>query len=559
VGERGEASGGFRWRAGPVEPPAFLAPVIAAFPGLEGLRGVVTLKENRFRTVLHVPGEALAGGAGAGGAAPGGVIGKAYRYRKGWDRFKYRFLRHRAAQEWTALRRLEAAGLPVPRPLAVGEDRRGGAVRGGGLIMTFIPDAVRLAAALADLAPGDALSGEARSLLEAAGALVRRLHDRGVWHRDLHAGNILVSRRDGSLHLIDLHSAVFLPRLPRWLRRRGVARLHASLEGAVPDEGLRALIAAAGAGGEAAVRRIARRIARTRIRSRSRRCFVPSTLFAVERLRGRRIYHLRSFAVEALEPLLGDEPPGECLKRSPRGWVAAAVAAGARVCVKHRRYSPVEVLQAVFESHPLRRAYGAGHALGVRGIETPRVIALRERRVLGMVLGAHLVTALVDGAPLDRFLLDAYWGKPPARGAAARRKRLIAEEVGAFLRRVHDEGLSPHDFSPQNLLVARAALAAREEDPAGSGPILSWVDLDHLYLWKPLLPRRRRRNLIQIASLPEGHVTAADRLRGLESYARGDRSILSAALVKALRRGILAEHYRALERLLVRDRAGRSP
>jgi tRNA A-37 threonylcarbamoyl transferase component Bud32 len=560
---KGSRAGAFRWLHGPSPLASLLAPVPGAFPDVRALPGALTLKENRFRSVFHVPGAVLSGAGAETGRLDlrDGVVVKVYRYPKAWDRLRYRILRHRAAQEWTALRHLEEAGLPVPRPLALGEDRCGGTVTRAALVISFIPDAVPLATRLEGLVgPGRA---EALSFLERTGSLIRRLHRAGVWHRDLHAGNILVSRRDDSLHLIDLHSAVFLPWLPPWLRRRGVARLCASLEGIVPDGGLGALVSASGAGGpgaEDSIRRIARGIERTRIHSRSKRCFVPSTLFDVETRSGERIYHLRSFSLEALAPLMKDAPPGECLKRWPRGWVAAADAAGRRVCVKYRRHSWREVLQALVESHPLRRAYGGGHSLRVRGIETPPVIALRERRFLGMVLEAHLITDLVDGGvPLDRFLLDAYWGKPPARGAAARRKRLLAEEVGAFLRRVHDQGLSPHDFSPQNLLVAREALAAREEDPGCSDPFLSWIDLDHLYLWKPLLERRRRRNLIQIANLPEGHVTTADRLRGLEAYARGERDRLSAALVDALRHGILSEHYRVLERLLVRERTGRRP
>jgi tRNA A-37 threonylcarbamoyl transferase component Bud32 len=546
-------------------PPAALTPLLEAFPDLGGLPGVVTLKENRLRTVFRVMGAAPGAPAGEGLDPREGVIVKVYRYRKPWDRLCYRVLRHRAAEEWTALRRLEAAGLPVPRALAVADCRAAGAITGGGLIVSFIP-AVPLSARLAGLAG----TGDALSLLEATGSLVRRLHDAGAWHRDLHAGNILVSPgggsrdpRAGTLHLIDLHSVMFLPWLPPWLRRRGLAQLCASLEGLATADGLRALMAAAGAGGtgaEASIRRTARRMKRTRIRSRSKRCFVPSTLFTVERRPGERIYHLRSFPLDLLEPLLGDEPPGECLKRSPRGWVAAAEAAGTRVCVKYRRHSATEVLQALVESHPLRRAYGGGHALAVRGIETPRVIALRERRFLGLVLGAHLVTALVeDGVPLDRFLLEEYWGKPPARGAAARRKRIVAEAAGAFLRRVHDHGLSPHDFSPQNLLVSRGALAARDADPARRDPVLSWIDLDHLYLWKPLLERRRRRNLVQIGSLPGGHVTAADRLRGLRAYAPDGRERLTAPFLKALRRGMLVEHYRAVERLLARERSRPPP
>jgi tRNA A-37 threonylcarbamoyl transferase component Bud32 len=577
---------GFTWRFREGVSPDILRSLIAGFPELHGLPGVSVLKENRFRTVFRIPPALLHPGDQPPASAPppavaAGAIVKVYRYTKAWDRFRYRFLRHRAEQEWVALGRFLAAGLPAPLPLAVGELRAGGTAAGGGLITAFLDGTVPLVGALQDRLAGErGLPDGARALLADSGRLVRRLHDHGIWHRDLHAANILVARESGALHFIDLHSCYFFRRLAGWQRRAGFAKLLVSLEKTVPAEGLRVLIAAYGAdaldrrgdlaAAEARLLARVRGLERRRLKSRSRRCFLPSTQFTVEKHRGVRLYHARAFRPEDLARLWTVEPCGPVLKSSAKGWVAAADLAGRRVCVKRRRYTLLASLQCLIESHDLRRAYGGGHALRVRGIPAPQVIALRERRVLGAVREAHLVTELIaDAAPLDEHVRRRHGERlhapilqlsplilpGPACGAAAREKRLLARAVGELVRRIHDAGFAPHDLSPQNLLVAGDALARAAEAADEAAPFLYWVDLDHLYLWKPLFPWRRRRNLIQVASLHEGQVTAADRLRALKAYARGEAWCFAPAFRRALERGFQASGLAAVLTAVRRERS----
>ncbi|HVR73524.1 MAG TPA: lipopolysaccharide kinase InaA family protein [Planctomycetota bacterium] len=569
--EQGLSQNSYHWRIHDAVPPQGLERLLERFPALESVSGVRVLKTNHFRTVFHVPAAEVPLLAEL---APGGCIAKVYRYTSRWDRIRYRWIRHRAGQEWHALQRFRDLGLPTARPIALVERREGRTLVGGGLVASYLAGTSTLVEALhaileaADPGGGrgadSGLPPAAAALLERAGKLVRALHDKGVWHRDLHSGNVLCEP-DGPLHLIDLHTCVFLPRLARWQRRAGFAKLVHSLRLTVPPGGLRLLLEAYGPEGlergrdvERVERRLfsqVERIHSKRIRSRSKRCFLPSTLFAVERKAGIRLYHQRRLPEGTLEPLWSTDPPRDCLKRSAEGWVAAVRLEGEALCVKHRRYTILEGLQSLFESHRLRRAYAAGHALRVRGIATPRVIALRERRVLGMAREAHLVTEWIeDAAPLDEHVLREYWGKK-ATGAAARRKRILATAVGAYLRTLHDAGFSPHDLAPQNLLVSRRALESAEEKGESGGPLLLLADLDHIYLWKPLLRRGRLGNLASIGNLPEGHVSTADRLRALHAYAREDSEYRDRGWIAALRARLLEEHLRVLETLGRRDGA----
>jgi tRNA A-37 threonylcarbamoyl transferase component Bud32 len=107
--------------------------------------------------------------------------------------------RARAEREYEVLRALDAAGLPVPRPLELraGED---GAYE---VVMEWLDGAASLQSIL---------DGETRwpiepeRLARALGRLLAALHGLGLEHPDLHAGNVLVLP-DGELRAIDFHKA----------------------------------------------------------------------------------------------------------------------------------------------------------------------------------------------------------------------------------------------------------------------------------------------------------------------------------------------------------------
>ncbi len=541
---------GYAWTVAGQAPPT-IGRLFEAFPEIEDLAGARTIKSNHFRTVVHVP-------SGSETAPGRGLLVKVYRYTGRWDRLRYRWIPHRALKEWTALKRFAELGLPTARAWAVAEERKGGTIVGGGLLVEFLEGTKPLSECVHELFGDPAGHPCGLRVLTAAAQLVRRMHDHGVWHRDLHSGNLLRDSAD-TIFLIDLHTCVFQRRLWRWQRLSGLAKLLHSLRNSIPTEGLHRIVDAYGSdvlGGstDEALRKLLVRvnsIHKVRVKSRSKRCFLPSTQFQVTREPGRITYHLRKIPAAHLEPLLCSEAPGSVIKTSPRGWVARSAAGGVEVCVKFRRLPPLESLQALFESHRLRRAYKGGHALSIRGIATAQVVALSERRVFGLVREAHLITEwLGDAVPLDQYLLNEYWGTAP-EPAACRRKHRLAEAVGGFVRKVHDCALYPHDLSPQNLLVRPGRLDSIDTLESQA---LYLTDLDHLYLWKPLRKEARLKNLTDIANLPEGHISTADRLRGLKFYARGDQRFWGHRFIAELRERILREHLKVLSGYSRRER-----
>jgi len=583
---------GFLWEIGAAAPAGLSQEVLAKFPDLVDLPGVATLKHNHFRSVFRIPlpgigaGAGGAGGVGVGEGQPSSgapaepvgacsVIAKVYRYTKAWDRLRFRFLPTRARQEWSALTRFGQLGLPTAVPLAVAQWRRAGRLWGGGLVLSYLDGTVTVNEHLHSLhtAAGelDSVPPQAEEVLGRIGRLLKQLHEQGVWHRDLHGGNFLVAPESGSVFLIDLHTCVFLGRLARWQRHQGLVKLMHSLLFSVPRAWLRPLFDAYGdisASEEESLLRSVNGLERTRIRSRSKRCFVPSSRYDVQKSRGLRQYRLRLWEGEALAPaelekLYSTPAKPEFVKRGACGWVARReLSSGNRFCVKHRRYGLRESLQSLLESHRLRRAYAAGHALWVHGVASPRVVALRERTVLGMVREAYLVTEWIDDAePLDRRLMDTYFGRRPAHGDDARRKHGLARRVGRYLRRLHDTGVYPHDLSPQNVLVQVQAFAMNgaEEKPDDVGGLFV-VDLDHVYLWQRLSRRGRLKNLVQMGNLCEGHISTYDRLRALKAYSGvraeegGEGKYWNAAWIQSLRAGLLREHAHVLNGLLRSER-----
>jgi 3-deoxy-D-manno-octulosonic acid kinase len=122
---------------------------------------------------------------------------------------------------------LLARGVPVPEPLGVVVRAVGAGAARGWFLSREVEGAEDLGEALARLPPGDPAR---RAALEAAGRAVRRLHDAGALHADLHVKNLLVSRAGGEALVLDLDGTRFpAGGLTRDQRATQIRRLDRSL------------------------------------------------------------------------------------------------------------------------------------------------------------------------------------------------------------------------------------------------------------------------------------------------------------------------------------------
>jgi len=430
-----------------------------------------------------------------------------------------------AEREWRALRRLRAAGVPAPEPVALGRTADGDRL----LVLRHLPGRP-LDAALR------ACRAERRPLLVATGALVARLHAAGLVHRDLHAGNVRVTDRGPVLTDV---GRVGRSRQAR-ARRRDLACLDHSLEG-LASRGDRVRVACAALGlsrpldaeARRALRRAARasrRRARSRARSRVSRSLRPGRRFAHARTGAWRGLRLRAFAEAELAAALAaharrDRPGGaRTVKESGRSVVTRARLPVRDVVVKEvPARGPWRAARDGLRGSPARRAWRAGHGLQARGLPAATPLAFLERRRLGLPAASLVVLEALPEAAAAHAL-----ARPPEETLAALTRALVA---------LHRAAVSHRDLQADHVFLV----------PAGRGLEARLVDLDDVRFPRRLPDRRRRRALAQLAaSLPDA-VPDALRARAFAAYARalpfrGGREGRERALRRVVRESLRRRH-----------------
>jgi tRNA A-37 threonylcarbamoyl transferase component Bud32 len=455
----------------------------------------------------------------------------------------------KARMEFDRALAVAARQVPTTVPLAVGE-RRHGPIAGESFLLTrSLEDARPLGVFLEQTVPGWAPTRQAQfrqRLAWALGVLIARLHDAGIAHPDLHAGNLLLRLDLGDrphLYLIDLH-AVRLARplgwrasrenlviLNRWfiLRASRGDRLRfwlaycqarsippASGEHTAPPAALRALRFGL-------ARDLEQRTWASNLcfwRHRDRRCFATNRYYYRFRSALAAGYAVRDLGRDALANLVADpdapfrRPDAKLLKDSPSSTVVELDLAvnGVLRRVIYKRFRTrawnnrwVSRLRPA----PALRSWEYGHGLRERCLPTPRPLAVFHRRRWGLPSAGYLLTEKVpDAVDLRRYLADL-----DTRGAPSRRPLLhqTLEHVARLVRELHRRQLSHRDLKAANLLISRDASA---------GESLWLIDLVGVQRYGKLPRLRRVQNLARLhASFYDtASLTRTDKLRFLRTY-----------------------------------------
>jgi tRNA A-37 threonylcarbamoyl transferase component Bud32 len=475
-----------------------------------------------------------------------------------------RFLlgRSRALQEFQNLCRLRALGLASVEPLCCAERRRRGLLLEAVLVTRELPDALPLRERLRGLP-----EAERGALVDDLAGVVRRLHDAGLWHRDLHMGNVLTVRGpdDRALPvLVDVQKLRCLRApLPDAFRARDLAMLGASLWEAPEPGRLSRLVESYAAAArsplpagrlQARIDAAARRRARRRLRSRGRRCVKRSSGFRVERAGALRIYRRADVEVSALlaavethrrvlesgesgarlvwrslrgglsrlEELKGGPPAGPPTRLFDRGQGAPEPGSPALAPAAVREFREAGRIGLRWHRRGMA-AWRSAHAAMLRGFETPAPLALVEERRLGLIRRSYLIFRWDDGAEclgarmLPRPSGAALESTEPARGSSAR----PVQEAGRFLARLHAADLRYGRLRLARFLVREHPAAAFE----GEGTLgFLLLGLEDLRVGRRPSRRRRLRDLARLADgiasrlpeLPRSEVASL-----LESYRDG--------------------------------------
>lgn len=463
---------GFRWDL----EPGFV-PVLEA---LLGDRGVVVKESPAKRVTRHQWGGHE-------------YYMKVYRHAFAPLRpFKFLFTPAAPRREWVNARRLEALHLPVVRHLAHGERWRLG-LRESILITEGFPGR-----------PLDEVPGLDPAL---ALALVERLHEHGVFHADLHAGNVLAHPATGELRLVDIDKLSFRagPAGGRPADRDAMlAFLHISFPLPLPP-GLRALSA---------------RCRRDLLADRSWRCLRHNREFAPRRAGGLP-WHTRPALLTPAAAQVLDAPDRFLDLRArvlKQGQTSTVGAGDGLVLKRFNLRKPFNLLKDLARRSRALRGFRQAYHLELAGLPTARVVAAAERRVLGLLLRSYLLMEEIpDATMLRRHLREGHRPGPALLRAAA-----------ALVARLHEEGFTHGDLNERNLLLT----------PSGQ---LFLIDLDALHYAGTVSDDAAARDLRRLGADAARHaqVTPADRQLFLRAYCRARRRRLVPRLPRSQRALVL--------------------
>jgi tRNA A-37 threonylcarbamoyl transferase component Bud32 len=344
-------------------------------------------------------------------------------------------------------------------------------------------------------------STRARYRIELArqlGRFMARVHRAGIWHRDLHAGNVLVQLSDDGLqlYLIDLHAIALRTHLPwparrdnlvifnRWFSlftdRSDRRRFWDAYSRAEPAcrEGLATPLSPrerGGGEGEASVStsrdaRMAIVAMETRTwssnlrfwRHRDRRSLANNRYYRRVSGPGVRGHVVADLPDDICRALLMD--PEEPFRRPDATWlknsrsssvIEMEIPLAASPCLaiykRFRVRSPLAPWLSLVRRTQALRSWVLGHGLAERCLPTARPLLLIERRRLGVAREAYLLTQKITNAcDLHQFVAQAI--ELPA-GERAHVLRDLIESLARLIRRLHDRGLLHRDLKATNILV----------------------------------------------------------------------------------------------------------
>ncbi len=476
---------------------------------------------------------------------------------KDWkERFKYLIWPSKAKKEWEFSLAFRTKGVWVPGPIGLMERRRWGFLEES----LYVSEAIEGAQPLMDFfkerfGEGDLKGeGEKRRIVRLLGDTVRRIHEGGLFHADLHTGNFLIRKSgEGALYLIDLHRARMRKTLSQRQRLWNIAQLFYSLNSLLDQEDKGIFLEAYG-GKEMdlsmsqtllmRVEGLADRIKKRHQRSRAKRCLRESTLFTSHRWNGYRLYRSRDIYVDTLMEMINTHreivknSPSLLLKNSPKtvvSMVETPGGLGSRTCVKQYRYVTAwGRIKDCFRYSKGKISWIAANELFRRGISTLKPLAYVEKTRLGLLVESFfLMESPADYLEMDRYLIKSFGNGPS--GDMTLKKRSFIRQFAQCIGRLHRSDIFHSDLKTCNILA--------RERPGGWD--FSFIDLDAVHLETEVNSRRALRNLVQINCSTPGFLGYADRIRFLTWYLQihsipmQKRDLIKAILEESQKRGVV--------------------
>jgi tRNA A-37 threonylcarbamoyl transferase component Bud32 len=461
------------------------------------------LKESPVRTVSIFSGP------------QGEFLLKHYKTRGAQEWLKYCVVPSKAQKEWVMARLALSKGIPSPLPLAVAERRRA----------MILHDAFLITQAISPSSPLIELitEGEQKTLLSRTARLIREAHEAGLFHQDLHAGNILVGNEKKQLYLIDLHRSRFVRSLSKQRRLWNLAQFFYSLKGWFSSEDKEAFLQQYDkekntfhegfTQGLQKIGRLEERIYRRHMKSRTKRCLKNSGGFYVVKKEGWRIWARRGWKPEELFAAIQEhknilvDGKKRLIKDDRRTAITLFDFMKRRVCIKEYRYKEgvLSRLKEIFRRSKARSGWLMGNGLVVRGITGIIPQALLERRKRGLRREAFLIMESPPGyVELDRYMVKAFG----TQKHDDTRKNAFLRAVADFMAELYLLKIIHRDLKTCNIMVHE------KRDTWDFG----LVDMDDIQLDKKISHTKILKTLVQLNTSTPLFIGMRNRIRFLVRY-----------------------------------------
>jgi tRNA A-37 threonylcarbamoyl transferase component Bud32 len=430
---------------------------------------------------------------------------------KGWfESFKYVFLPSKGRKEWFIAHQLQKRNLNIPKPLGWMERIHRGFVKESYYLSEAIGSGISLIEDSAKL-------GNSFLILELAKA-IKKIHQGGLFHKDLHAGNLLW---DGeSIFLTDLHGAKIVRNLSLKQRLWNLSLLFHSLRAIWGEEDQSIFMGVYFEGEpfylqkkEEFLKRVHTWMDHLRKRqwqSRTKRCLKESTEFSLQKGKGVCYYHRRDFPLEALKKRVEEhlrltlERPSGLAKYSPNVTISIIENGGKKLSVKN--YRPLKIWDR-FKEHFRRsrglKAWIAGNGLKARGIPSLRPLGLVEKRDWqGLRESSFLMEVSEADQEVDRYIIKSL--------KDFTERRSFFKAFARWLSQCHRMDLYHRDMKTCNILVSKD----------GDAWDFHLLDLEDVRLDKKVREKELFKTFLQLNTSTPKIITTTDRFRFFKEYLR---------------------------------------
>jgi len=455
---------------------------------------------------------------------------------KGWmELLKFLFLPSKARKEWLIAYQISKRNLDIPKPLGWIEKTHFGFVKES----YYLSEAIGTGNSFIE----DLIKVREHASIDELAKFLRKAHDSGLFHQDLHAGNILWDR--ASFFLTDLHRAKIFQSVSLNQRLLNLSQLFHSLRSGWDEEERLRFIEKYFKGDsvpfkkkEEILRKICSRMDRLQRRqwqSRIKRCMKESSEFSVRKEGKVTIYHRKDFSLDRLRSLiekhltLFKEKPSLLLKQSPEVLVSMVKDGGEKICVKHFLLPRLtDRIRENFRPSKGLKAWIAGNGLRARGIPSLQAMALIEKRDgLGLKEEFLVMEGSEKGLEVDRYILRGF--------GDLRRKRLFIKHIAQWLSHLHQKNLYHQDMKTCNILVSEN----------GETWDFHLLDLEDVRLDEKVDEKRLFKNLLQLNTSISKTITRTDRLRFFKEYTRiysivkNEKAFIDRLVEKSRERGVV--------------------